>query len=394
MNKWRVRRLPGVLWLLPLLLMACQPQVEIVEVTSEATVVEVTREVVRTRVVALPVATMPAAPLEAVVVTAAAPRPGTAERPIGLLFAPVVDGTVTAVRGEALAESLAEATGLRYQVLAPTTPAETLDALCDNPADTVAFLPALWYVLAGERCGAQIGQAAIQDGLPWHAAMIVVGRNSGLHSLEDLAGKRWGVPDQADLATSLFPRAMLAEAGVETGEIVELGSDSAAVLALYNGEVDFITATFRPPLMPYEETEWRYGVDDPELWRLLGLRVQRSPLGYTVVGQGPEFGGYRIRDARAAVFDTAPDIFSTTEILALTQQIPNDPVTFGADFPLGLARQIMAALAIYVTSEACRQSLCSSDFYNWVGLQPVEETFYDPFRFLVENLPEVGDIHR
>jgi phosphonate transport system substrate-binding protein len=126
---------------------------------------------------------------------------------------------------------------------------------------------------------------------------------------------------------------------------------------------------------------------------VLGIPPTRSPIGYVLVAGEPEFGGYRLRDARARLFDTTPDIFDVTRILALSEPIPNETVVFGADFPLLLARQTLATMAEFAASEACQNSLCSADFYGWTGLEPADDAAYDPIRLIQDTLElEAADL--
>ena len=91
-------------------------------------------------------------------------------------------------------------------------------------------------------------------------------------------------------------------------------------------------------------------------------------------------------DARSYVNDTAPEIFENTRILAITDQIPNDTVSFGPEFPLNTANSIVNALIEFTASEACAQSICSEEFYNWTGLEAVTDSFYDPVRSAMDFL--------
>jgi hypothetical protein len=128
------------------------------------------------------------------------------------------------------------------------------------------------------------------------------------------------------------------------------------------------------------------GADDPEIWREAGEPPIRNEEGRTFVAGGPDEGGYRVLDARSSVADTAPDIFEKTRILALTPQIPNDTVSFGPEFPLALTTKIVDALVEFTASEACLESICSEDFYNWTGLEEVSDSFYDPVRSTMSTL--------
>jgi ABC-type phosphate/phosphonate transport system substrate-binding protein len=205
-------------------------------------------------------------------------------------------------------------------------------------------------------------------------------------SLQDLDGKIWAAPAANSLAHNFYVQAMLAQAGVTPAEERYYDSDNAALLALVNGEADFATATFMPPLLPFEERPWQYGNDEPDLWRQLGQAPYRHPLGYIVVAGLPENGGYRVRDARAGLFDVQPAVFDQTRILTVTAPLPLDTVAVGPQFPLATARELNQALADFVASDRCQRSLCSSDFLNWSGLQPVDEAAYQPLRFMMETL--------
>jgi len=229
------------------------------------------------------------------------------------------------------------------------------------------------------------------DGLTWQMGMLVT-RPGAAGALSDLAGRRWAVADARSLPNYLYFRAQMAEAGIEPGEVVTAPEDTSALLALRDQEVDFTTAVFVPPIMPLER-QWIYGETDPEEWRVLGIAPTRSPIGYVIVAGEPEFGGYRLRDARARLFDTTPDIFDVTRILALSEPIPNETVVFGADFPLSLARQTLATMVEFAASEACQTSLCSADLYGWTGLEPADDAAYDPIRHIQDTLElEAADL--
>ena len=369
---------------------ACQPNVALVEVTRLVTVdgeevaaantavpVEVTRVITQevTRVV----------PEEIVIEVTQAPL-GSAERPVQLLFPPTVNTAVITTRGQPLAQALTGATGRHFAVGVPDDMQTSIELLCAAPADTISFLPALDVVQARQRCGVQPGLVAVRpDGLTWQAGMIVTRRDSGLDTVADLAERSWGVVDTTSAPEFAAIQAQLAAAGVEPGEVVEFATTSSLMLALYNREVDFVTAAYIPPILPYDERPWQYGEDDPEIWRQLGISPTRSPIGYVIVFGEVEFGGYRLRDARASIFDTTPGIYSETQIVALSPQIPNESVAFGAEFPLGLARQVTAVLPQFAASESCINSICSTDFYGWAGLEPVADDIYAPLLTLLET---------
>lgn len=359
---------------------ACQP---------ETVEVEVTRVVTETQEVEVPVETeveVTRVVTETVVETVEGDMAslGSEERPIKVLFVPSVEVDAIITGGDVLAEALNEATGLTFEVSVPTSYAATIEEMCASPDDTMGFIPAQGYVLANERCGVTVGGAAVRFGLPWYAAQIVVPADSEVETIEDLTGLTWAIPDFGSTSGYLYPSAMLMDAGVEPGEIVEAGGHNNAMLAVYNGEVDFATAFFSPPLLP--DRQWTYGVDSPEIWRDADEPPVRTEEGRTFVAGGPDEGGYRILDARSSVTDTAPDIFEETRIFMLTPRIPNDTVSFGPEFPLATANEIVDALADFTQTEACLESICSEDFYNWTGLAPATDSDYDPVRTTMATL--------
>ncbi|MFQ5575541.1 MAG: PhnD/SsuA/transferrin family substrate-binding protein [Anaerolineae bacterium] len=299
---------------------------------------------------------------------------GSAENPIQVLFVPSVDAGVIVSGGEVMAAALQKATGLNFEVSVPTSYAATIEAMCAAPDTTMGFIPALGYVLASNRCGVEVGGAAVRFGLSWYTQEYLVARDSDITSLADLAGKKWAVPDRGSTSGFLYPSAEFASLGIEPGEIVEAGGHTGAVLALYNGEVDFATAYFSPPLTT---PSWIYG-QDPEPYDVHNVIRNEEGRAFS--------GDIRVLDARVNALETAPDVIDKVRILKLGDQIPNDTVSFGPDFPEGLRARILNALVIFAASDACQESICHSDFYSWTGIEPVSDSFYDPVRKLINVL--------
>ncbi|MCP4359318.1 MAG: PhnD/SsuA/transferrin family substrate-binding protein [Chloroflexi bacterium] len=376
-----------------LLLTACQPQVMEVEVTRvvdtsavtdvipatpETILIEVTRLVPQevTRVVS-----------EEVIVEQTPSPVGSAARPVQLLFAPTVNTAVLTQRAQSLIQALSDATGARFEIGILDDEQAVIDLLCAAPADTIAFLSGMGYARANEQCGAEVTAVGVNNtGQSWQTGMIIVRQDSGIESLADLAGKTWAVPDETSVPETRYFQALLVAEGVEPGNMTVVPGDNTAMLAVLNGDVDFASGRFIPPVMPYEETEWIYGEDDPELWRATGILPGRSAIGFIIVNGGPDYGGYMVRDARSGIYDTNRTVFQDTKILILTAPIPNQTIAFGANFPVGLARQVMVILDEFGDSETCRESLCASDVYGWSGIDLAVDADYEPYRFVLETL--------
>ena len=79
-------------------------------------------------------------------------------------------------------------------------------------------------------------------------------------------------------------------------------------------------------------------------------------------------------------------------ILAISQAIPNDTLSFGPEFPADLRSQIEQALLAFAETDAWDSSIGSADFYGWSGIAPAEDAEYDIVREMVAatgyKLPE------
>ena len=382
-----MRHLWGFVFIFLGLLMACATAPTVVEVTrlvpgatavTTPSLVEVEVEV--TRLVTESVTVVETVQPER-------PSPGSVERPFQLLFAPVVDTAVLSSRAQVLADWLTAQTGQQFQVGILDDEQRVIDLMCAAPEETIGFLTAVGAALANQQCEAQVVNTAVQaNGLSWQAGMIVVRNDSGIRTLADLDGKRGAVPSASSVPNNYYFQALLAAEGIEPAEIILVPGDNTAMLGVLNGEVDFATGTYLPPILPFNERAWVFGEDDPEVWRQTGVSPSRSGIGFVVVLGRPENGGYRVRDARSGVFDTANDIFDETRILALSAPIPADSVAVGSSFPFGLARQLGPLLTEFAASEPCADSLCAGDFYGWIGLETAVPASYEPLHFVIDTL--------
>ncbi|MBC7814792.1 MAG: PhnD/SsuA/transferrin family substrate-binding protein, partial [Burkholderiales bacterium] len=154
------------------------------------------------------------------------------------------------------------------------------------------------------------------------------------------------------------------------------------VQAVYDGEVDFGTTFYSPPVMP--GAAWGIG-DLPEPY---DLSIDESYVGE----DGNLYvGDIQILDARQNLRETAPDVIDKVRILRISQPIPNDTMSFGPDFPEETRQQILDALIAFSETEAWSTSIGSEDFYGWSGIVPIEDSAYDPVRLQFEILGMTED---
>lgn len=303
---------------------------------------------------------------------------GSPDNPIKVLFVPSVDSQVIVAGGQIMADALNQATGLTFDVSVPTSYAATIEEMCASPENTMGFIPGLGYVLASNRCGVDVAFKAVRYGWSVYWSEVLVPRDSGYTSLADLDGKKWAYPDTASTSGYMVPVLMFDQAGITPGEEVEAGGHNQAVTAVYNGSADFGTAFFSPPLLPDGAWTEDMAPDIPD-----DLVDSCAP---TEDGKKLMCGDWRVLDARANIRTDAPDVIQKVKILAISDPIPNDTLSFGPDFPSDVRSQIESALVEFAKTDAWAQSIGSNDFYGWTGIEPATDSEYDGLRRIVELL--------
>ena len=312
---------------------------------------------------------------------------GSTEHPINILFIPSVDTQTIMSGGEILASALHEATGLYFEVVVPTSYLATIEEMCASTSDTMGFIPSLGYVLANRLCGVDVSFAAVRLGSPAYWGEILVKRNSNIWTLADLNGLRWGIVDTGSTSGYMVPLAMLQDAGVVPGETVVTGGHTQAVLAVYNGEVDFATTFYTTPLTPEGAYAWTYddyiaGKVTPDMWDIPAVSIPNCSLN--TEGTRLLCDGWRVLDARASIRTEAPDVVQQVRILELSPAVSNDTLSFGPDFPTNVRAQIEQALIAISQTESWSKSIGSSDLYGWTGLYPITNAEYEFTRKMID----------
>jgi phosphonate transport system substrate-binding protein len=313
---------------------------------------------------------------------------GTPEHPIKVLFVPSVDANQIVTGGEVMANALNEATGLTFEVVVPTSYAATVEEMCASPTDTMAFIPGLGYAIASQLCGVDVAFKAVRFGYPVYWAEYIVARDSEFQTLEDLEGATWGFGDQGSTSGYMVPAVELAAAGVTPGEQVQTGGHNQTVTAVYNGEVDFGTVFYSVPLNPDGEPIFTYEqYQNGEITELSQYEIPEESIANCAPSDDGEqllCDGYRVLDARANVRTEAPDVMQKVRILAVSNAIPNDTLSFGPEFPADVRTQIEEALVAFSETDAWDESIGSSDFYGWSGIAPATDAEFDVVRAMVE----------
>ena len=315
------------------------------------------------------------------------PAIGSPEHPIKVLFVPSVDANIITTGGQVMADALNKATGLTFEVTVPTSYAATIEEMCASPTDTMAFIPGLGYAIASQQCGVDVAFKAIRFGYPVYWTEYIVARDSKYQTLADLQGAKWGYGDQASTSGYMVPTVELKAAGITPGEQVQTGGHNQTVTAVYNGEVDFGTTFYSVPLNADGKPVFSYddylaGKVTPDMYELPADVIKDCAPDSE--GKKLLCDGWRVLDARANIRTEAPDVMQKVRILAVSQAIPNDTLSFGPEFPADVRSQIEDALVAFSKTEDWGKSIGSADFYGWSGIAPATDAEYDLVRAMVE----------
>jgi phosphonate transport system substrate-binding protein len=264
------------------------------------------------------------------------PELGSEENPIIWSFVPSGEMERVAGGAQTVADLLTEETGLYFRTNVATEYAGVIEAMCSDPPEAhMGSLATFAYVLAADRGCAEAELVSVRYGSPTYNGQIIVRTDSGINALTDLAGKTFCRPDPLSTSGWIIPNLTLRAAGInpesDLAEIVDAGSHDAVVAAVYNGDCD---------------------------------------AGATYV------------DARGTVEEDYADVMDVVTIIEVTEDIPNDGVQFVPSISEEMRAKIVDGLLAIAETEAGQEALDTA--YQWTALAKHDDTFYDPFRQVLQ----------
>lgn len=220
---------------------------------------------------------------------------GYAPTELTVQFVPSQNAETLEAKAKPLEELLGEKLGIPVKVSVSPNYNTIIEAMSAKQVD-VGFLPPNGYVLAhdvrksadlllqAQRYGVEEATGApTEEKVDFYKSLVLVKKDSGIKSMEDLKGKSMGWQDVTSSAGYVFPAAAMIKNGMDPAKDVQgvtLKGHDQAVLALLNGEVDAVAV---------------------------------------------------FQDARNTVKGDVPDVFEQTEILFSTDPIPNDTISVRND---------------------------------------------------------------
>ncbi len=303
---------------------------------------------------------------------------GSAERPIQVYFVPSVEVDTIVAGGEVLRQVLTDLTGYEFEVFVPTSYGAFVEGFCAEPEDAIGFPATTAYVVANARCGVDAALIAERYGDAFYYSGIYVPRDSTAESISDLDGLAWGFTDAISTSGFIVPTMWLPANGVTPVSSLATGGHTQAILAVYNGEVDFSTAYFNPP-QPIEGStveKWEYGDPvEPFLDVVADCGVDEN--GEVICGD------WQIEDARNRLAETSPDVIQKVRLLTISEPIPNDCLAFGPEFPADLRAEIVQVILDLQEDEEMWEATLE-EIYNYSGMIATTDATYDVIRDMLE----------
>ncbi len=261
---------------------------------------------------------------------------GTEENPLIWALVPSGESDTVLAGFDAVTDIIFDETGIVIEPFVATEYAGVIEALAaDPPKAHIASLATFAYLVAAERGVAEAELVAVRYGSPSYTGQIFTRADSGINTVEDLAGKTFCRPDPLSTSGWIIPSITMQAAGVDPetdlAEVVDAGSHDASVAGVYNGDCD---------------------------------------------------AGSSFVDARSNLEEDYPDVMEVIKVINISVDIPNDGVQYHPTVSQELRDQINDVLMNMANIEGGAEALDTA--YEWSELTPKGDEFYDPFRQVLD----------
>jgi len=261
---------------------------------------------------------------------------GSEDNPIVWAFVPSGEMERVSAGAQKVADLLHDRTGLYFKTLVATEYAGVIEALrSDPPSAHMTSLATFAYIMAADMGVSQAALISVRNNSPFYKGQIIVRAGRGITKLADLKGKTFARVDPLSTSGWIIPMLTMKAAGIvperDLKQIVDAGSHDAVVAAVYNGDVD---------------------------------------------------AGACYEDARTRIEKDKPDVMEKVVVLQVSAPIPNDGVQFHPSLPKDLRDKIVKAILDMAKTEIGKKAINVA--YQWTSLTPKDDTFYDPFRQVLQ----------
>ena len=274
---------------------------------------------------------------------AQAQKLGTEKNPIVWAFVPSGETTKVSAGAQSVADLLFKKTGLYFRTFVATDYVGVIEAMKANPPKAqMASLATAAYILAADQKVAQAALVSVRNGSAFYQGMIITRPDTGIHTLADLKGRTFARVDPLSTSGWIIPSLMLKAAGIDVNtdiKVLDAGSHPGAVTAVYTGQAD---------------------------------------------------AGACFVDARTLIQKDHGDVMDKVIVLAQSGNIPNDGVQFSPSVPRDLRDTIVNGLLSIMTTPEGKAAINTA--YQWTALEKHDDTFYDPFRQVLQAAGVTADV--
>lgn len=280
----------------------------------------------------------------AVAMAAGAADPlGSEKNPIIWAYVPSGDVAQISAGAQSVADLLHAQTGLYFKTFVATDYVGVIEAMKSYPPKAhMASLATAAYIMAADIGVAQAALVSIRNGAAFYQAEIIVRRDANIKSLKDLKGKTFARVDPLSASGWIVPSLMIKGAGLDPEKdmkVVDAGAHPAVATAVYSGQAQ---------------------------------------------------AGACFVDARDNIAKDHPDVKDVVDVLMLSSNIPNDGVQFQSTVPMALRAKIVDGILALFKTDAGKAALNKA--YQWTGLEKHDDSFYDPFRQVLEAAGATADV--
>ncbi len=177
------------------------------------------------------------------------------EKTLKMGFVPLVDGDKLIDNIQPLADILTEEMGVKVEAFTATNYVGVVEGLGSGSVD-FGIIPPFACVLANNESGAEVLLTSInKDGEPGYYSEVLVRKDSGINSIEDLKGKKIAFVDPSSTSGYIFPGAYLKDHGIDLEKDIEYvysGGHDKSLQLILNKDVDAI-ATFEAVGLRYQD---------------------------------------------------------------------------------------------------------------------------------------------
>jgi phosphonate transport system substrate-binding protein len=256
---------------------------------------------------------------------------GTEENPLIWVLVPSGEVARVTAGGEAMADLIAEETGLFIDVFVATDNTAAIEAMCaDPPRAHIGALNTFSYIIAADRGCAEAHLVSVRFGSASYNGQIFVRADSDYNDISELDGVTFCRADAFSTSSWVIPNLELLGAGA-TVNPRDAGSHDASVQGVYDSDCE---------------------------------------------------AGASFVDARGQIEEEHPDVMDVVKVIFQTGDIPNDGVQFVPSLSEDLKAQIKAGVLALMDSDEGLAAL--DEAYSWSELAEHGDSFYDQFRQILD----------